>query len=173
VRCLFEASLRTQGIQKADARDTERRDAVIARAKRLGRQIEILVVDDEEVYADGIRAQIAEDRELSSCVKQTIAATPVRALELCEAQSFDLVITDVDLGRNEISGFDLARSIRRLQPNARTCVHSNRSCPDDYRNAVEAGADAFLPKPMSTQHLIGLLAGTGIVCSVGPAGRRS
>jgi DNA-binding NtrC family response regulator len=75
-----------------------------------------------------------------------------------KAQSYDLVISDVDMGHSELSGFELVAKLRReMDFKGIICVHSNRMVSDDYKKAMAMGADSFLPKPMAREHLLKLL----------------
>jgi len=56
-----------------------------------------------------------------------------------------------------VSGLEIVRDAKRRYPHIKICVHSNYSDVVQYREAIAAGADAFLPKPMSRDHLLGLL----------------
>jgi signal transduction histidine kinase/ActR/RegA family two-component response regulator len=163
VRASFEAEL--QARPKAtlmDPYDAERRSMVISRAHRLERPLAVLVVDDEPLYAEGIRALVAHDPEIAAEVQVTLAASPGEAIAACSERTFDLVICDVDLGRAEISGFELVACLRERLAETRICIHSNRNSPADYRESMQVEADAFLPKPMTAVHLWGLLAAEGI-----------
>lgn len=159
VRASFEAELQARPKSALlDPYDAERRSMVISRARRLARPLAVLVVDDEPLYAEGIRALVAQDPELATEVQVTLAASPGEAMAACSGQTFDLVICDVDLGRAEISGFELVACLRERLAQTRICIHSNRSSPADYRESMQVEADAYLPKPMTAVHFWGLLA---------------
>jgi signal transduction histidine kinase/ActR/RegA family two-component response regulator len=158
IRESFEVSLQTSGKSLGDPLEPSRRRAVVARALAHGRPLELLIVDDEELYAEGLKSQIDSAPELEGLVRATAVQSPEEAVALCSERQVDVIISDVDLGRGVSSGFELVAKLRGILPKATICVHSNRSLPADYRLAIEVGADAFLPKPMSPAHLLGLLA---------------
>lgn len=135
----------------------EARTKIIDRAKALGRTINVLIVEDESVYAEGIKSILSSASDVATVVDVKLATNYNAALDLIVKQSFDLVISDVDLGKMSLSGFELVRQIRSIAPQSRICIHSNRSLASDYRTAIDCGADALLPKPMSPAHLLGLL----------------
>jgi CheY-like chemotaxis protein len=163
VRTSFEAELQARPkATLADPLDAERRKMVIGRSHRLGRSLAVLVVDDEPLYAEGVRSLIAREPEIAAVVQVTLASSPGEAIGACSGRTFDLVICDVDLGRGEISGFELVACLRERLAEAIICIHSNRSSPADYRESVQVEADAFLPKPMTAAHLWGLLAAKDI-----------
>lgn len=81
-------------------------------------------------------------------------------LELVEAVSHDLVITDLHMP--DFNGLDLIRQLRlmeaggaRLTP---VVVFSADVTPDAIRRCHDAGAFAFLPKPLAVERLLDVLA---------------
>jgi CheY-like chemotaxis protein len=83
------------------------------------------------------------------------------ALASIDKQKFDLIITDIDMGSDSQSGFDLVRVLRNRGVSARICVHSNRIIPSDQKTALLVGADVFLPKPMPRAQCLRLLLQAG------------
>jgi CheY-like chemotaxis protein len=76
----------------------------------VARHFNILCVDDEHI------ALTMRTRMLASAGYVILASeTPLRAIELFRANTVDLVITDDLL--SEITGSNLARELRRLDPN--------------------------------------------------------
>ena len=70
----------------------------------------------------------------------------------------DLVILDVDLGDANQNGFDISRILREKGYKGKICIHSNRGRLEFQPKAIDAGADFFLPKPMSKNDLVMLLS---------------
>ena len=64
----------------------------------------------------------------------------------------DLVLLDVMLPG--CSGFDLCREIRQRHAGTRVLMLSAMSARGDVANGMEAGADAYVTKPFSTQELV-------------------
>ncbi|MCX6111077.1 MAG: response regulator [Proteobacteria bacterium] len=126
-------------------------------AEQMGRTIRVLVVDDESVYRSCLSSYLQRTPQLARAVTVTEATCAAQALAAVAARGFDLVITDVDIGADSLSGFELVQELGLLGARALTCVHSNRICAADHRAAIEAGADAFLPKPMARAQLLRLV----------------
>jgi CheY-like chemotaxis protein len=156
VRTSFQVALQLDSVGKGNS-DALRVQGVIEAARRLGRPLEVLIVDDEVLYGEGIRAMLTRVQELSGHVRTTMVKTAGAALEACKDVDFDLAICDLDLDDSARSGLALVERLRSRCPKLQICVHPNRSGVDEYRDAIHAGADAFLPKPMSRSHLVGLL----------------
>ena len=72
-------------------------------------------------------------------------------------QDYDLIITDVDMGKMSLNGFELVRELRKHGSKALICVHSNRIVAADNKAAIEAGANSFIPKPMAHAQLLRLI----------------
>ena len=71
--------------------------------------------------------------------------TAEHALERTGGESFDLYILDAILP--DMSGFDLCREIRMLEPQSRIIFYTAAASENDRNKAEDAGADAFLVKP--------------------------
>lgn len=117
--------------------------------------VRLLIVDDEPVYRDTLRSHIERSHELALAVTVLAAASGQEALQLAQGTSFDACICDIDLGCENFDGFDVVRALRARGMPGVVCIHSNKTLQD--RTALEAGADSFLPKPMSRFHLLTLI----------------
>jgi len=111
-------------------------------------QATVLVIDDEEGYVDVLREILA-----SYGLNVSIAHSAADAMRAIEADCPRLMIVDVMMP--EIDGLSLIRWIRSRPGSAETpiVVASARVMPDEQAAALEAGADAFLPKPFTTHEL--------------------
>jgi CheY-like chemotaxis protein len=74
-------------------------------------------------------------------------------LALLERYTPDLVLSDIMMP--EIDGICLVRKIRSAPAWSKipTIVISARTMPEDRNNAMEAGANAFVPKPFSIKQV--------------------
>jgi CheY-like chemotaxis protein len=118
----------------------------------------VLVVDDEAVYREAIKAFFARLPELAEAIHCIEASSSAQALHMAREHALDLVVTDIDLGPNSQDGFAVVHELRRVRRlGALICVHSTRMCPGDHKTAIEHGADSFLPKPMARSHLLQLV----------------
>ena len=117
-----------------------------------------LVVDDE-----------ATGRELVSIFLEMLGWTALTAADSAQAQAlletvkFDLVVTDLRL-RGE-TGADITALVRRFQPDTKVLMISGDDEDVLARAARAAGANGFLPKPLTDETLgrkiAELTAGTG------------
>ena len=130
---------------------------IIQASDKLGRALRVLVIDDEAVYRDGLVAYLSRTPELESAIVLAQADGSEAALSAVGAEGFDLIISDVDMGHDSLDGFALVRKLRAGGHAGMICVHSNRIVAADHKRAIEAGADAFLPKPMARAQLLRLV----------------
>jgi signal transduction histidine kinase/CheY-like chemotaxis protein len=128
---------------------------------RLGRSLSMLIVDDEAAYLTAMASYIERNENFASAVSLVLVKSSNEALASIDKQKFDLIITDIDMGSDSQSGFDLVRVLRNRGVSARICVHSNRIIPSDQKTALLVGADVFLPKPMPRAQCLRLLLQAG------------
>ncbi len=111
----------------------------------------ILIVDDDQM-----------NRELLEIVFQRAgyrvnhANSGGQALRAVAAELPDLILLDVRLG--EVSGYDICTQIKgdAATQSVPIIMLSAADSSDEYKNAVNAGADAFFPKLHGWQRLLEL-----------------
>jgi DNA-binding response OmpR family regulator len=114
----------------------------------------ILVVEDEEHIADGLRFNFeAEGHEV------VVAHDGERALALLlhDRQPFDAIVLDVMLPRK--SGFEVATEVRAAGHFVPILMLTARGRPEDVLRGFAAGADDYLPKPFELAILMARLQG--------------
>jgi signal transduction histidine kinase/DNA-binding response OmpR family regulator len=130
---------------------------LVKRSQLMGRTLRVLVIDDDKFYADRLAALGKNSVGFTKSVSITMVLNAQDALEIVKGQTFDLIITDVDLGVFSLSGFDLVKQMRGRHVESVVCVHSNRIAASDHKIAAIVGADLYLPKPMGTAQLFRLI----------------
>lgn len=114
--------------------------------------MKILIVEDEEHIADGLRFNLeAEGYEAE------IAADGERALDALSGSTFDAVVLDVMLPG--IDGFGVARSMRSRSDFTPILMLTARGRPQDVLQGFEAGTDDYLPKPFDLDIFLARLKG--------------
>jgi DNA-binding response OmpR family regulator len=114
----------------------------------------ILVVDDEQHIADGLRFNLeAEGHEA------VVAYDGEQAIELLlqEQHPFDVVILDVMLPGKD--GFETAAELRAAGQYVPILMLTARGRADDVLRGFEAGADDYLAKPFELSILIARVNG--------------
>ena len=100
----------------------------------------VLCVDDHEDSAEMLRLLLSEeDYEVA------IATTMEEALRLAASEAFDLYVLDRHLPDG--TGLELCRSLNELTPGVPCLFYSGDAYEVHRRQALEAGADAYVAKP--------------------------
>ncbi|MCA2961747.1 MAG: response regulator [Silvanigrellales bacterium] len=144
-----------------DPREVEIEAAILARLDSMGQvhanPVTVLVVDDEVVYRNGLLALLEQSDRLSARIRMVFAKNDEEAIAAVSLSKPILLIEDVDLGTRSRNGLEIVKNLRDSGFAGHICVHSNRFLLGDSRAALEAGADAVLPKPMGRAHFLKLI----------------
>ena len=100
---------------------------------------EILVVDDDDVIRDTLCELLAFDHHCQQ------ASTAEEALRKLEAQSFDVVLTDISMPG--LSGRELLQRVLNLYPEMPVIIVSGLSDQDQAQSLISGGAFDYLLKP--------------------------
>src|SRR5580765_1441386 len=112
----------------------------------------ILIVEDEEHLADGLRFNLeAEGYEAE------VAADGDVALEKLSETTFDAVVLDVMLPT--VDGFEVARTMRERSDYTPILMLTARGRPEDVLQGFEAGTDDYLAKPFDLEIFLARLNG--------------
>jgi DNA-binding NarL/FixJ family response regulator len=124
------------------------------------RTARLLIVDDEAIVRFGLRQLLATEPDV---VVVGEAAGPRDALALAERCPPDLVVLDIDLGREGV-GLDLAR--RLLERRVRVLVLTGSRDRELMMRAMRLGVHGFLRKNADTAEVLAavrsLLRGEGV-----------
>lgn len=114
--------------------------------------MKILIVEDEEHIAEGIRFNLeAENFETD------IAEDGEKALQAAGAAEYDAIVLDVMLPL--LDGFEVAKYLRANENYTPILMLTARSRPEDVLRGFEAGADDYLPKPFELSIFLARLKG--------------
>ena len=112
----------------------------------------ILIVEDEQHLADGLRFNLEADG-----FETVIAGDGNAALNVLSTGSFDAVVLDVMLPG--VDGFEVARTMRERGDYTPILMLTARGRPADVLSGFEAGADDYLPKPFELEIFLARLNG--------------
>ena len=114
--------------------------------------MKILVVEDEQHLADGLRFNLeAEGYDV------TVTEDGETGLERLADSEFTAVVLDVMLPG--ISGFEVAHQMRERQDYTPVLMLTARGRSEDVLQGFEAGADDYLPKPFDLEIFLARLNG--------------
>ena len=112
----------------------------------------IFLCDDAADYRRLLREVLRDELDLEvvgeacdgiECVDEVADAHP------------DVVLLDLNMPR--MHGLDTLPRIRRVAPNAKVVVLTSADAADQERQAMDAGADGFIQKPMDAFDLPGMI----------------
>jgi two-component system alkaline phosphatase synthesis response regulator PhoP len=114
----------------------------------------VLIVEDEQHLADGLRFNLEADGYSVEVVENGEAA-----LERfrTERGKFDLMVLDIMLPG--IDGFDVMSQLRAGGEFVPTLMLTARGQPEDVLRGFESGADDYLPKPFELPILLARIKG--------------
>ena len=118
----------------------------------------VFIIDDENIYIDTIASQIKNLQIAAKIFRFNDHSNLYQSIHI---EKPHLIILDVDLKLGSLNGFDICRRIREKGYTGILCIHSNRGLLEYQPKAIEAGADYFLPKPVSRTELLLLLQKCG------------
>jgi len=102
--------------------------------------LRILVVEDHAPFRRLICAALQRRTEYQT----SEAADGLEAVQKAEAQQPDLILLDINLPK--LHGFEVAKQVRSLVPDARLLFMSQESSSDIVRKALSLGAHGYIQK---------------------------
>ncbi len=109
--------------------------------------MQLLVVDDDLHIRRLVGIYLRE-----AGYEVTEAASGEEALKASHAQPFDVVLIDLILP--QYGGFRLCEKLKALPQPPRVVITTGDDSPQSRERAMEAKADAFLPKPFTREDLL-------------------
>jgi len=106
----------------------------------------VLIVDDDEAHAEAL----ADGLELDGFACR-LAHSGRAGVELASEHSFDAVLTDLVM--HDLSGIDVLKEVRRLQPDAVVLLITGHGSLETAIDAMREGAADYLQKPVRLAEL--------------------
>jgi DNA-binding NtrC family response regulator len=110
------------------------------------RQLEILVLDDEEIVCARLKPALEKDGYQVETFTDSWLAK-----QRLEEHSFDIVVTDLKMAG--IDGMDLHRFIKDKWPKTRVIIISGFATVEITREALQAGVRDIIAKPFKIGQL--------------------
>jgi DNA-binding response OmpR family regulator len=114
----------------------------------------VLVVEDEEHLAQGLRFNLEEEGYEAEVVGDGESAT---AKLLAKKEKFDVVVLDIMLPGKD--GFSVVSELRAAKNYVPVLMLTARGRPEDVLNGFASGADDYLAKPFDLSILLARLQG--------------
>lgn len=112
-------------------------------------RVRLMLVDDHPLVRDGLRARLEAVRGLQVVAE---ASDAHGALEAALSQRPDLVLMDV--GLRGVNGIETTRRLLQQLPDLRVLVLSMLDAPSTMREAMQAGARAYLLKDSPAEDIV-------------------
>lgn len=106
----------------------------------------VLVVEDDELLGDALRAGLTQDGYSIDWVKDGKQADSALSLE-----SYSAVV--LDLGLPQMSGLEVLKRLRQRHTNTAVLILTARDTVQDKINGLDSGADDYLIKPFDMGEL--------------------
>ncbi len=109
----------------------------------------ILLVDDHAIMLDGLESLLRKQEDLLLVAKTTNANY---ALSYMRKDAVDILITDYSMP--EMSGLELVKEAKKLQPSIKIIVLSMHDDAPLVQEIISAGADAYILKKYAQQEIM-------------------
>ncbi len=119
----------------------------------MNQTLSILIVDDHPAMCKTLK-DILEDEGYTV----TTASSGEAALQVCEQQTFDVILMDVRMP--DLNGVEVYRRLKNCAVGSRVIMMSAYSVEDLKKEALKEGAIAFLQKPVDVEFVLKLIQGT-------------
>jgi DNA-binding NarL/FixJ family response regulator len=116
----------------------------------------ILIVDDHPLFRQGVRATL--DKEVDFAVVGE-AADGQQAIQLAEELSPNIVL--IDIGLPGLNGLEVARVIKRRQPQVSLIILTVYEDDEQLFSAIKAGASAYTTKDLQPTKLVQMIREIG------------
>lgn len=117
-------------------------------------ELDVLLVDDEEELVSALVERLGIRGFRAEGVR-----TATRALETLSARGARVVVADVRMPG--IGGIELARRIREKHAGTAVVLLTGHGSEEDAAAGLEAGAVAYLAKPVKIDELVRVIRGAG------------
>ena len=109
-------------------------------------QCDILIVDDEPIVGERLKAFIKKDGHRSE-----IFVDPSAALKRLEEKNFDIVISDIRMG--EIDGIQVMQKVFQKSPRTKVIMITGYATLELARESLTKGAFDFIAKPFKLKEI--------------------
>lgn len=116
----------------------------------------ILIVDDHPLFRQGVRATLERESDFEIVGE---AADGQQAIQMTEELSPTVVLIDISLPG--LNGLEVARVIKRRQPQVSLIVLTVYEDDEQLLNAIKAGASAYSSKDIEPQQLVQMIRDVG------------
>jgi PAS domain S-box-containing protein len=111
--------------------------------------LRVLIVDDHEVVRKGVRSLLSSANDVEICGEAVDGRDAI-----AKAKQLKPDVITMDISMPNLNGLDATREIRRILPDTSVLIMSQHDVPEMMRQAVNAGARAYVVKSAISTQLI-------------------
>lgn len=112
-------------------------------------QIKIILVDDHQMFRDGVKSVLTDEENIEIIGE---VGTAKDLYSLLKLNTPDLIITDISMP--DISGIEIAKYVSEKYPDVKILILSMHSNEEFITKALSVGANGYLPKDTSMTELL-------------------
>ncbi len=117
--------------------------------QKLQEKMRILIVDDHQMFREGIRDRLNKERDMEVVGEAASAEDAMKVLE-----NSDPTMVVLDIRMPNMSGIELARVLRQTRPELKILVLSGYDFDQYVRAAARIGIDGYLLKDAPQETLV-------------------
>jgi DNA-binding NtrC family response regulator len=110
------------------------------------RHAEILIVDDEPIVGERLKAFLSKDGH-----RVETFVDPRKAMERLESRRFDIIVSDIRMG--ELSGIDILEKAVESTPKSIVVIITGYATLELARESLAKGAFDFIAKPFKLKEI--------------------
>jgi len=111
--------------------------------------IQVIIVDDHKLVTDCIGLFLRGAKNIDVI---GIAHSGKDTLTMLKKEKPDVILADISMP--EMSGIQLTASVKKKYPNIKILILSMHSDYNNISEAIDAGADGYVPKDVSSEELV-------------------
>ncbi|MFO7978764.1 MAG: response regulator transcription factor [Bacteroidales bacterium] len=112
-------------------------------------KINVVIVDDHKLVTDCIGLFLRSSPDM---VVSGVAHSGTEALSLLEA--FEPHVMLIDISMPDMTGIEATKLVKQKYPDVKILILSMHSDYDNISDAIDAGADGYVPKDVASEELI-------------------
>lgn len=122
----------------------------------MSNKLKVLIVEDNIVNLVLLKKVLFSEFDLRT------TANGNSALKLVNETHYDVILMDIDLGKNELNGVEILKLIRKDAKNDDISVFAVTGIakPEEEQELLDAGFDMYVPKPVKSAELIAAIKAT-------------
>lgn len=117
----------------------------------MNNQIDVIVIEDNELFRDSLKEAINKSNEINC--NYTFSSGEV-ALDLIEKEELVPDIILLDIGLPGMNGIELIPELKRLTPSSKIIIITVHDDDENVFNAICTGASGYLLKDLSSEKIL-------------------